>query len=90
MKKLSVMKKLSAAAVLAMLAASPSFAAGAGKARTSKAATAGTAGNSKAVAPAADPYAVIVGNKYLGRDPDPNVRLLMRRMGDPADWVTSD
>ena len=26
-----------------------------------------------------DPYAVIVGNRVVGRDPDPNIRLELRR-----------
>jgi hypothetical protein len=29
--------------------------------------------------PAADSYAVIVGNRIVGRDPDPNVRLSLTR-----------
>lgn len=81
------MKKLLAAAAFTALAASPTFAASAHRAHASFPANGMTASDSMAFA-VADPYTVVEAGKYLGRDPDANVRLDLRREGDPANLAS--
>jgi len=68
------MKKLVTALALATLAASPAFAA---KVKYPAPITA-AAGESYAYA-AMDPYTVVVNGQIVGRDPDANVRLTLKR-----------
>jgi hypothetical protein len=73
------MKKLVTALVLATLAATPAFAAKKRHTISPQAAAA------QAYAPddqnyhGVDQYTVIVNGRIVGRDPDPNVRLMLRR-----------
>jgi len=70
------MKKLLSAVVLAMLVASPAFA-------KERRAISPQAAAAQAYAPTSpynvDSYTVIVNGQIVGRDPDPNVRLMLMR-----------
>ena len=69
------MKKLVIAFVMATLVASPAFA-------KKRQAISPEAAAAQAYAPSdasADPYTVVVNGQIVGRDPDPNVRLMLRR-----------
>jgi hypothetical protein len=65
------MKFSMTALALAMLAASPAFAASPKHASHMRA--------TDAYASTLDPYTVVVGGQVIGRDPDANVRLQLRR-----------
>jgi hypothetical protein len=69
------MKKLVIAFALATLVTSPAFA-------KKRHVISPEAAAAQAYAPSdatADPYTVIVNGQIVGRDPDPNVRLMLRR-----------
>jgi hypothetical protein len=72
------MKKLLFAFVMAMLVASPALA-------QKRHAISPEAAAAQAYAPSdpgaltVDPYTVVVNGQIIGRDPDPNVRLMLRR-----------
>jgi hypothetical protein len=75
------MKFLMTIVALAMLAASPAFAA-----PSKHVAHQMTASKAYAAYPAQDPYAVVVDGQVVGRDPDPNIRFqILRDHGLQAD-----
>jgi hypothetical protein len=75
------MKKAIVMLALAAAAASPAFAASHhSKASQQEATGAYASANSQAVT--SDPDAVVYDNEVVGRDPDPNVRLMIRRDPD--------
>ena len=76
------MKKLVTALALTALAASPAFAAKKHPMISPDAAAAQASVPSEQGNPAVDQYTVIVNGRIVGRDPDPNVRLMLIR--DPV------
>jgi hypothetical protein len=74
----SAMKKIVTAFVLATLLATPALAQ---KRHTisPQAAAAQASVPYNQTYPTADPYTVIVNGRIVGRDPDPNVRLMLKR-----------
>ena len=72
------MKKLVTALALTTLAASPAFAAKKHPMISPEAAAAQASVPSEQGLPS-DPYTVIVNGRIVGRDPDPNVRLMLMR-----------
>lgn len=76
------MKTLVTAFALATLVASPAFAAKKHRAISPEAAAAQASVPYDQSYPTADIYMVIVNGRIVGRDPDPNVRLMLTR--DPV------
>jgi hypothetical protein len=75
----SPMKILVTGFVLATLAATPAFAAEKHRTISPQAAAAQAYVPDDQNYPVADQYTVIVNGRIVGRDPDPNVRLMLRR-----------
>lgn len=73
------MKTLVTALVLAALAATPAFAAKKRHTISPQAAAAQAYAPDEQSYPAADKYTVVVNGRVVGRDPDPNVRLMLIR-----------
>jgi hypothetical protein len=76
------MKTLVSAFVLATLVATPAFAAKKHRAISPEAAAAQASVPNDQSYPTADVYTVIVNGRIVGRDPDPNVRMMLTR--DPV------
>ena len=73
------MKKLLTALALTTLAASPAFAAKKHPMISPEAAAAQASVPSKQGTSPTDSYTVIINGRIVGRDPDPNVRLMLMR-----------
>ena len=73
------MKKLVTALILTTLVATPAFAAKKRQTISPQAAAAQASVPYDQTYPTADGYTVIVNGRIIGRDPDPNVRLMLIR-----------